>query len=182
MKIIFFIYNIFGFKVCWWACVLGAVSGQEYLGPILVSLYLLIHVYFISSELRKPEIYLLLFAGLFGTFTDSLLLNFGLLSYAGSYNNINFIAPLWITAMWVGFTATLNHAFQKIMKKYLIQILLGIIFGPLAYITGDGLDAIHFNPTYNYNLILLMIAIVWGISFPLLCYFSNQIRGINNQS
>ena len=178
MNFIFFIYNILGFKVCWWACVLGAVSNQKYLGPILVLIYLFIHLYIMSVELRKAEIYLLLFAAILGTFVDSVFLNFNLLTYEGSYANISYIAPLWITAMWVGFTATLNHAFKKIIKKYYIQVILGLIFGPLAYITGNGLNAIIFNPDYSYNLILFIIAIAWGISFPLLCWTSNKIKKI----
>ena len=178
MNFIFFIYNILGFKVCWWACVLGAVSNQKYLGPILVLIYLFIHLYIISSELRRSEIYLLLFAAIFGTFIDSIFLSFDLLTYEGSYNNISYIAPLWITAMWVGFTATLNHAFKKIIKKYYVQFFLGLIFGPLAYITGNGLGAIVFNPNHSESLISIIIAIVWGISFPLLCWFSNKVREI----
>ena len=178
MNFIFFIYNILGFKVCWWACVLGAVSNQKYLGPILVLIYLFIHLYIMSAELRKSEIQLLLFAAILGTFVDTLLLNFGFLSYAGAYNNISYIAPLWITAMWVGFTATLNTAFKKIIKKYYIQAVLGLIFGPIAYITGNGLNAIFFNSNYNQNLILFIIAIAWGISFPLLCWMSNKIKKI----
>ena len=178
MNFISFIYNILGFKVCWWACVLGAVSNQKYLGPALVLMYLFIHLYIMSADLRKAEIYLLLFAAILGTFVDSVLLNFNLLSYAGSYNNISYIAPLWITAMWVGVAATLNQAFKKIITKYYIQVVLGLIFGPLAYITGSGLDAIVFNSNYNQNLILIIISIAWGISFPLLCWFSNTIKKI----
>jgi len=173
---IFPIYNILGFKVCWWACVLGAVSNQKYLGPLLVLVFLFIHLYIMSNELRKSEILLLLVAGIYGTSVDTIFLNFNLLSYEGSYNNITYIAPLWITAMWIGFTATLNHAFKKIIDKYFIQIILGMIFGPVAYITGNGLGAIIFNPEYNQNFILFIIAVVWGLSFPLLCWTSNIIK------
>lgn len=176
MKLILFIYNILGFKACWWGCVLGAIYGQKYLGPILVLFYLSIHLYIIPKEFRKSEIYLLLIAGFLGTIVDSMLLNFNILSYAGLYKNINYIAPLWITAMWLGFTATLNHAFKNIMNKYSIQIILGLIFGPMAYITGNNLGAIQFNIVYNQNIILFIIGIVWGISFPLLCWSSNKIR------
>ena len=157
---------------------MGAVSNQKYLGPILVLIYLFIHLYIMSSELRKSEIYLLSFAAILGTSVDSVLLNFNLLSYAGSYNNVSYIAPLWITAMWIGFAATLNHAFKKIINKYYIQVILGLIFGPLAYITGSGLNAIIFNANYNSNLILVIISIAWGISFPLLCWISNTIKKI----
>ena len=178
MNYIFFIYNILGFKVCWWACVLGSVSNQKYLGPILVMIYLCIHLYNVIPELRKSELSLLLFAGILGTLADSILLNLDILSYEGSYNNINYIAPLWITAMWVGFTATLNYSFKKIIKKYFLQIFLGLIFGPMAYITGNGLGAINFNPIYNQKLILIIIGLIWGCSFPLLCWISNSIRKI----
>ena len=176
MNYLFSIYNIMGFKLCWWACVLGAVSDKAYLGPVMVSLYLVIHLYSLSSASRIIELYLLVFAGIFGTLVDTIFLNLDLLTYSGSYSNIDYIAPLWITAMWVGFTATLNHAFKKIIKKYYIQIILGLIFGPLAYITGNELDAIIFNPGYNQNLTLLIIALSWGGAFPLLCWFSNKIK------
>ena len=182
MYYLFYIYNIFGFKVCWWACVLGAVSNQKYLGPGLVLLYLLIHLYNIPSKLRNSEIYLLLIAGIFGTLVDSLLLNFNILSYEGMYSNVNFIAPLWITGMWVGFTATLNHAFKKIIGKYFTQTILGLIFGPIAYMTGNSLNAIKFNLAYNENLILIIIAISWGFSLPFLCWTSNKIRRINERN
>ena len=173
---IFPIYNILGFKVCWWACVLGAVSNQKYLGPLLVLVFLFIHLYIMSNELRKSEILLLLVAGIYGTSVDTIFLNLNLLSYEGSYNNSIYIAPLWITAMWVGFTATLNQALKKIIDKYFIQIILGMIFGPVAYIMGNGLGAINFNPECNQNFILFIIAVVWGLSFPLLSWTSNIIK------
>ena len=176
MKYIFYIFNVFGFKLCWWACVLETVNNQKFLGPLLISGYLTIHIFSISKNLRKAEIYLLLIAGILGTFVDSLLLNFNILSYEGMYDSINFIAPLWITGMWVGFTATLNHAFKNIMEKYFTQTILGIVAGPIAYITGNGLGAIKFNNIYSDNFIILIIAVVWGISFPVLCLISNKIR------
>ncbi len=131
MKQIFFLYNVLGFKVCWWACVLGAINGQKFLGPLLVGLYLLVHLYMIPEALRKSEVFLLVVAGIFGTIADSLLLNTNILVYDGMYSSVDFIAPLWITAMWVGFTATLNHAFKNIIKKYFIQMILGAVAGPM---------------------------------------------------
>ena len=62
------------------------------------------------------------------------------------------------------------------MGKYFTQIILGGIAGPIAYATGNNLGAIKFNPMYNDNLTLLIIALVWGFSFPFLCWISNKIR------
>tara|TARA_B100000029_G_scaffold314756_1_gene307178 strand:- start:2538 stop:3128 length:591 start_codon:yes stop_codon:yes gene_type:complete len=182
VKFLFKAYNILGFKICWWACVMGAISNQKYLGPILVSIYLFIHLYGISPSVRISEIYLLLFAGFFGTVADSMLLNLNILSYQGLYVNLNYIAPLWITAMWVGFTATLNHAFNNIISRYYIQFILGLIAGPAAYITGNSLGAITFSTIYSKNTIIIIIAIVWGFSFPMLCWVSNILRYENSNT
>ena len=176
MKYLFYIFNVFGFKVCWWACVLGAVNNQKFLGPVLILIYLIIHIYSIPTKTRNSEMYLLGIAAIIGTFVDSLLLNLNILSYEGMYSQISYIAPLWITGMWVGFTATLNHAFKNIMNKYFTQTILGVVAGPVAYATGNNLGAIKFSPQYNDSFTLLIIAIVWGVSFPILCWISNKIR------
>lgn len=170
----FFIYNVLGFKICWWACVLGAVNGQKYLGPAFVLVYLAIHMYYIPSKSRLVEIKLLLFAAFFGTLSDSVLLNFDLLVYEGL--TFNAVAPFWITAMWVGFTATLNHSFKGLENRFFIQLLLGLVFGPISYLTGKNFGAISFNSTYTESSILLVIAVMWCVSFPLLYSVSKRIK------
>ena len=174
MRFVFFIYNVLGFKACWWACVLGAVNGQKYLGPVLVLLYLAIHIYYLPQESRPSEINLLLFAAIFGTLADSLLLNLGLLIYKGT--TFSFLAPFWITAMWVGFTATLNHSFKGLDGKFFIQLILGLVFGPISYLTGKSFGAINFSSQYPESTILIVIALTWGISFPLLYAASKKIK------
>tara|TARA_X000001036_G_scaffold237212_2_gene221299 strand:+ start:1884 stop:2417 length:534 start_codon:yes stop_codon:yes gene_type:complete len=176
MKYLFYIFNVFGFKICWWACVLGAINNQKFSGPIMIACYLIVHIICIESKFRKSEIYLLSLAAIVGTSVDTLMLNLNILSYAGMYSSAPFIAPLWITGMWVGFTATLNHAFKNIMNKYITQAILGIVAGPIAYATGNSLGAINFNQANSDNFTLFIIAIVWGISFPFLCWASNKIR------
>ena len=176
MKYLFYIFNVFGFKICWWACVLGAINNQKFLGPLMIACYLAIHIICIDIKYRKSECYLLTVAAILGTTVDSLMLNMDILSYEGMYKSIPYVAPLWITGMWVGFTATLNHAFKNIMEKYLTQAFLGVVAGPIAYATGNSLGAIKFNSANSDNFTLAIIAIVWGVSFPLLCWASNKIR------
>ena len=44
------IVNVLGFKISWWACVLGATSGSEYLGPIAMAIFLALHFNFNGSN------------------------------------------------------------------------------------------------------------------------------------
>ena len=85
----------------------------------------------------------------------------------------------------VRFLSIMNLLF--LLKKFLFSqdemkmpqgwiFVLGLVFGPIAYIAGESIGAIKFNPAYNFNLIIVVIAIVWGLSFPLLCWISNRMR------
>ena len=38
------IFNIIGFQVSWWGCVLGVKSGMTYLGPFLMLCFLTVHI------------------------------------------------------------------------------------------------------------------------------------------
>ena len=38
------IFNIIGFQVSWWGCVLGVKSDMTYLGPLLMLCFLTVHI------------------------------------------------------------------------------------------------------------------------------------------
>ena len=109
------IINIVGFYIGWWGCVLGAANDMSYLGPMLMLVFLIAHFYlFVSS---KQEIYLVLIICFLGTVIDTILFFSGSFVYAGAYSNELLIAPLWITAMWAGFAATVNHSMSWLKDK-----------------------------------------------------------------
>ena len=169
------IINIIGFYIGWWTCVLGTANDIPYLGPAVMILFLIVHYYLFVSDIQ--EIYLVLIIGIIGTITDSLLFLSGSFIYAGAYSNEILIAPMWITAMWAGFSATVNHSMSWLKDKWLLMVISGVVFGPAAFFTGEKFGAIEFHLSALFSG--LVIAIVYGISMPAI-YFLNRHLGLDS--
>ena len=168
------IINIIGFNIGWWGCVLGVANELPYLGPLLMALLLIAHYYLFISHIQ--ELYLVLIVSTIGTLTDSLLFLSGSFIYSGAYSNEILIAPLWISAMWAGFSATVNHSMSWLKDKWLLMVICGVVFGPAAFFTGEKFGAIEFH--LSILLSGLVIAIVYGIAMPLI-YFINRYLGLD---
>ena len=166
------IFNILGFQICWWICVLFSTTNYSYIGAIVMSLYIMIHLLYISDHYKK-EFKLILITGFIGTIFDSLFIGFNIFSYSSTFSVIPLIVPLWITAMWAGFATTLNHSLYWINKNYYIAFLMGFIFGPISYLTGESFKAIQFNMETVNSLAIL--AFSWGIAIPLVVYINHRI-------
>ena len=168
--------NVLGFKISWWACVLGATSGTEYLGPIAMAIFLAFHFNFNVSN--NSEMKLILIFAVLGTLIDTSMAYTNLIGYVGSYSEDIIIAPLWITAMWCGFAAMVNHSLAWLKDKWSSAFLFGFIGGPLAYIGGEKIGAIYFNG--ELIQVSFMLAIVWGGSIPMM-YWVNDRLGLGNK-
>jgi hypothetical protein len=162
------IFNIIGFQTGWWACVLGTKNGYPYLGPLVMLIFLSIH--FARLEIRNKELLFATLVGLIGTFVDTVLLQTNLIEYQGVYTDN--IAPLWITAMWIGFAATINHSLAWLNNKWIMSFALGAIFGPLSYYTGIKFEALHFEISV---LTISILALLWGIVIPYLYYLNGKV-------
>ena len=166
----FKLFNLIGFQIGWWSCVLGVKNGFPYLGPLVMIIFLAVHYIFHPGN-RIIELRLILSFALIGTLADSVLALSGVLDYLGSYSSS--FAPFWITAMWGGFTSTVNHSMDWLKNRIVLQIISGVVFGPLAYITGKKFDAIVFNLSISYTF--LIIALVYGFSLPLVYYLNKRL-------
>ncbi len=155
-------FNALGFQSAWWLTVLGIVMGYPILGPLAMTLYMVADHFSLTKQ--KPEVLTIVGAMLMGTLADSIFASTGFLVYAGGYSMAPEIAPLWITAMWGGFAATLNHSLAWIKTRPLLAFLLGAIFGPLSYLAGSRFSAIQFNADMTVTFIVL--GIFWGIAVP----------------
>ncbi|GIT40805.1 MAG: hypothetical protein Ct9H300mP9_6550 [Candidatus Neomarinimicrobiota bacterium] len=100
--------NILGFRAGWWSCVLGAQKGLPYMGPVVMGVFLIYHYFWGSRELK--EFVLIIIFAVVGTLIDTGLPLSGAFTYQGGYAPDVVLAPLWITAMWCGFVATVNHS------------------------------------------------------------------------
>ena len=127
---------------------------------------------------NPAEIKLVFIFAFLGTLIDTLMAYSGMLSYNGLYGQGIIIAPLWITAMWCGFAAMVNHSMAWLKGRWVQALLLGGFLGPVAYKAGEGLGAINFN---NDQLdVTIMLAIVWGFSMPFI-YWVNDKLGLGHK-
>ena len=165
------IINIVGFYIGWWGCILGSSNGYPYIGPLLTIVFIIFHGNFFMISTK--EIQLIVIVGLVGTFVDSCLFLSKFFIYAGAYSDNLFIAPLWITAMWAGFAATINHSMTFFQGKWLLMVIAGAIFGPAAYYTGEGFGAISFQLTPLLSL--LIIGAVWAVAMPVVFLINKKL-------
>ena len=58
-------------------------------------------------------------------------------------------------------------------KKWALMIIAGGVFGPAAYFTGKGFEAIYFELGSLSSA--LIIGVVWAISMPMVFYINEKI-------
>ena len=55
-----------------------------------------------------------------------------------------------------------------------LSVVLGVIFGPLAYISGQKLGVIHFLSSYDVTMAVL--AILWGLAMPTMYLINDKLN------
>lgn len=169
------IINFLCFQIAWFACVLGAAYALPLLGVIITGLVVSWHLY--NAKRYKLEGYLILIAMLIGATFDQLMVSTQLVSYAhhGWANaslNIHLV-PIWIIALWAGFTTSLNVSLRWMRDKTAIAMLFGAIGGPLAYFAAQRLNAVTLHGILSY----IVLSIGWAVITPLLLKLSKKFDG-----
>ena len=136
-----------------------------------------IAVHLVITKSKMDEVLFIISTSLIGMFVDSAFHISGIIIYKSSISNT--IAPLWIIAMWLGFAATVNHSMSWLDRKYIHGFVLGLVFGPLSYVTGEKFGAISFGD--DRFAALAILAFAWGIVVPGLYYLNYSYYRIGNQ-
>ena len=139
--------------------------------------FLALHIRLIGVS--QEELRFWIIAGVFGTITDSIFAAVGFIDYRGGYPGIDWLAPFWITGMWVGFTATLHHSLVIMRDHAWLAFLLGAIFGPVSYLTAESVGAIAIHVDLLTSS--LVLGILWGVLMPFLYRVSARL-GMPQQS
>ena len=97
------IANLVFYQIVWLACIFGAKSGSPGWGILMALAAILWHL----SQAQRPldELRLVIIIGLVGGAWDSLLVILGLIHYP-SGTLVDWMAPLWIIALWMAFATT----------------------------------------------------------------------------
>lgn len=165
------VLNYVTFQIGWFACVLSAANQRPLLGLVVSLLVLGLHLA-LTRDVRA-EVKLLLACAVIGTAFDSLLLWSGWVSYPNG-EWIDGLAPYWIVAMWLLFSATLNLSMAWMKGRWVLASVMGLIGGPLSYLGGQELGAIRLE---NSQAALIALGLGWAIIMPLLCLLAQRWNG-----
>ena len=98
-----------------------------------------------------------------GLIADSIEVIVGAMSFEKPMSLALGPLPLWFLALWANFGCVAEYLLM--FRAYLVSCaLLGAIFGPLAYLSGEHFGALKVHGRFGLG----MIALEWAICFPLL--------------
>lgn len=157
------LFNIIGFQIGWFACVLGAAYLSPWLGVLNALVILTLHLS--RSKQKRAEIRLLLLAAVFGLVFDSVLLQLNGVTFSPMAFWPDALSPPWMISLWALFASTLNISLAWLKKHTALAVLLGGLAGPLCYWAGERLGALSLP---NFSLAMLYLAMGWAIAVPLL--------------
>lgn len=147
--------NVAGFQIVWFACVLSAAAGRQWIGLAVFTAVILLHIVLTSD--RRVEAEILFRAALLGALAEWTMTSIGALRFDG----------LWIVALWVNFAATLRWALAWLQGRYVLGSALGAIAGPLSYLGGERLGAISVHQPWA-------VALEWAIATPVLLWLAKE--------
>ncbi len=180
-RIVRSIANFVGFQATWWACALGAANGYPLFGPVVALIWLFIHLATVPplaedgqmrSAARALELKLVLSAAAVGYVCDSVLVVAGFMEFPASAGPALPTTP-WMVALWMAFAATLRHSMNWMRGRYLVGMLAGALFAPLAYRAGEALSALTLVPV---PFGLFAVAAVWLVAIPMLLWLRERFE------
>jgi len=158
--------NFILFQSIWFILILAA-AHESFYG--LVIGFLLILVQYWHGKLMVPDLKLILTSTIIGFAHDTSLNYFKFIQYNIDFNA--YYSPVWIIGLWISFALTINHSLAWLGNKKLLQMIFGLIGGPLAYIAGEKLGAIYMINTMT----LYVLALSWACITPLLFQFKKKV-------
>ena len=114
------------------------------------------------------KVHQILLPAAIGITIDSSLTFFGIFIFPDS----SLIIPFWLIVLWINFSTTLNLSLSFIDKNKLVAFGLGATALPFNYTVGERLGAVTFGDPYFFSI--LVLALVWSLSFPILFIVSHE--------
>jgi hypothetical protein len=157
------LFNLIGFQIGWFSCVLGGANQLPWLGVLISCLVLFAHVR--RSNDAVFECKLLFTAIIIGIIFDGIPQSLGWITFSPVSFWPNILPPPWMIILWALFASTLNISLAWLQSKKVLAILIGAISGPLSYWSGARLGALSLT---HGTAALIYLAIGWGLIVPVL--------------
>ena len=160
--------NVAAFQALWFASVLGAANGLPWLGPVVLTMWLSVHL----NRARGGEWRLISAAALVGLIGDSALVLAGQIAFP-DVARLGAPTTIWMVALWAGFAATLRWSLRWMLGRYALGAALGAIAGPLSYFAGSTFGALDLLAGTQS---LVFIGLEWAVAMPLLLRLAESCR------
>lgn len=167
-----------GETVGWVACVLGAAHHRHWLGVLVVTVLLALHVVTRAGRSISRILVVVLVSVLFGFCFDSLLV------LGGVYTPARWLIPspfatIWLLALWANFGLIVDVPLRWLQQHLAIAAVFGGIFGPLAYLGGQRLGAIRISEPATRNIAILAVA--WALALVILMLLARLLPILTSQ-
>ena len=156
------IFNFISFQAIWWLCVLSAKPGLSAAVFVAVLIYTLLHLSFVEGW---PQLLPLFVTAMLGAVADQFAYQLQWILFENHTQWTGYIPP-WMLALWLAFATTLNVSMRWMQHKYGLALVLGAIFGPLAYLGAQSLGAIQLPSPYS----LVWFGFEWAALLPLMLW------------
>ncbi|MEI7600144.1 MAG: DUF2878 domain-containing protein [Aestuariivirga sp.] len=163
------LFQFLAFDVAWASAVAGGAGGWPWLGIIPALAVLALHL-FVSRAVIWEELRLVLAIALFGILLETGFMGAGLVTFIGT-PVLGVLPPIWVWALWLGFASLPNGSLTWLQGRTGLQMLLGLLFGPLAYWTGAKMGAAEM-PSAGA---LVIIGLAWSLAFPAIMRLAEAI-------
>lgn len=164
--------NFLLFQAGWFVCVLGGAWQWPWVGVGYVALATAWHLTQVPNP--RGETVLLASGALVGLCLDSILPAAGWVTYPSGQFHPSLV-PVWIIALWVLFTGTLNMSMRWLKHRYLLAAVFGGIGSPMSFYAGSRLGAVTLEDPL---MALGAQAVLWAIVLPGLLWLAGRCEGL----
>ena len=165
------ILNAVGYQTVWFATLYSASKGYFWLGFLASVLFSSLMLCFGGNA--KQDSRIVLIGLVLGISIDSLFAASGWIQYALPWSMLS-IAPLWIIALWLSFSFTLNHSMAFLRNNYYVAAVFGFFGGPLAYWCADRVfNVIEYGTDTAF--VMFALGVCWGLVIPAIYYIDQRL-------
>ena len=152
----------------WFGCIyLARAGGELYTPAIPVVGWILASFALAPSRARAFKAFALASAGISA---DFLAHQFHLIQFVPDTGFA--VLPVWIISLWLLFVVTLLLLARQLNGKYLFAAVLGAVFGPLTYQSGEGFGVLLLAG----RSAAIAYSVFWAIYLPSSILWLNSER------
>ena len=166
--------NFVVFEAAWFACILGVAHGRPLWGTAAVVAAIGWHV--AISARPATELALAGLLGAIGLVAESLVVAQGHVAYPAG-QPVAWLAPYWMVALWSEFAIALNVTLRWLKGRPALALVLGAVFGPLAFLGGVRLGGARF---VDEPAALATLACMWGLLMPVVMALAGRFDGVTD--